>query len=530
MNAIFFTEGATLRMFFKLIREIEACMDLDKVGIHVCNTRFFLGFQKEHPEIVSGRYHLLKEWEVVRKSKGHKADISKLREYEKELGNPVLWDALVCDRRIYLGKRATLSQDYRSRYSHEKMLSMLQLGLERIEVFFDEVQPDFVVSFISVTLAGHLGYLVARKRGIPVMNFRPTRIKNYIHAGDGITWPSSIVENTYERYLESGPAQDVQQEVTELLYQFSSTNEKYEGVPPSIPIKNKSNRRFWEKVAFYLKYILHLPREEWRYFFGYYRGDNWIPGIIWPKWFHKAYSPIRQKVMHYYLDKHFVKEHDLSNMDYAFFGLHVEPEVTLLVYSKPLMNQIEAIRNISRNLPVGMKLVVKEHPLAKGKRPLSYYKKILDIPNVYILDPKVDSKIAIKKSKLITVIAGTIGFEGAMLKKPVISLGACPFNCLPKSMLRNVKCLYDLGGEIRDLLDNYTYDEKAMRCYISSIMKTSVPVDFYSRLLGRHEFSIDDTVESQNETNRQFRMLAQYLKEQFELRIARNALVEDGAC
>jgi hypothetical protein len=219
-----------------------------------------------------------------------------------------------------------------------------------------------------------------------------------------------------------------------------------------------------------------------------------------------------------FMKKHFIKAEDLAHIDYAFFGLHVEPEVTLLVYSKPHMNQIETIRVISRSLPVGMKLLVKEHPLAKGKRPLSYYKKILDIPNVLILDWNVDSRIVIEKCKIVTSIAGTIGFEGAMLKKPVITLGACPFNCLPGNMVRNVKAPDELGNEIKDLLDHYRYDETALTCYIASVMQTSVPVDYYSRLLRRHEFSIEDSIETQKETKKQFRMLAQYVQKQYELR------------
>jgi len=531
MNAIFFTEGATLRMFFPLIGEVEKSMQLDKIGIHVCDTRFFLSFQKEQPEIISGRYHLLKEWEIVRKSRRHKADISKLREYERELGHPLLWDALVCDRRIYLGRRATLSQDYRSRYSHKRMLSLLQLELERVETFFDEVHPDFLVSFICVTLSGYLGYLVARKRGIPVLNLRPTRINNFIHAGDSITWPSSILQKTYDRYMENEPDPNVGQAAAEFIEQFSLNNVKYEGVTPSTPItKNKSLRSSPGKLKSTVKYILHLFREEWRYRFGYYRDDNWIPGVIWPLWLGAVYSPTRRMLTNHLLRKRFVREEELIQIDYAFFGLHVEPEVTLLVYSKPHMNQIEAIRNISCSLPVGMKLLVKEHPLAKGKRPISYYMKILDIPNVLMLDWNVDSRTVIEKCRLVTSIAGTIGFEGAMLKKPVMTLGACPFNCLPKNMVRNVKAPDELGGEIRDLLDNYCYDETALMCYVAAVMKTSVPVDFYSRLLGRHEFCLEETAESKEETKRQFHALAQYLKEQFKLRISRNSLIEDGIC
>ena len=68
---------------------------------------------------------------------------------------------------------------------------------------------------------------------------------------------------------------------------------------------------------------------------------------------------------------------------------------------------------------------------------------------------------------------------------PFIVLGRAPFNFLPPTMIRAVKDPGDLGFEIRDLLERYQVDEKALLCYIAAVMKESVPVDFYSRLLGR---------------------------------------------
>lgn len=44
----------------------------------------------------------MKEWEIIRESKGIKPNISFLEGYEKEIDQPYLWDALVADHRIYL--------------------------------------------------------------------------------------------------------------------------------------------------------------------------------------------------------------------------------------------------------------------------------------------------------------------------------------------------------------------------------------------------------------------------------------------
>ena len=102
-----------------------------------------------------------------------------------------------------------------------------------------------------------------------------------------------------------------------------------------------------------------------------------------------------------------------------------------------------------------------------------------------IAQPSLKSRELISNSRLITVISGSIGFEALMLKKPVVVLGRAPFNFLPKSMICHADSPGRLGNDIRDLLEHYKYNEAALLSCISAVIKESVPVDFYSKLLGR---------------------------------------------
>ena len=100
-------------------------------------------------------------------------------------------------------------------------------------------------------------------------------------------------------------------------------------------------------------------------------------------------------------------------------------------------------------------------------------------------DSSLKSRDLVSDARIITVIAGSIGFEGLMLKKPVIVLGKAPYNFLPSSMIRHVDKPGQLGDDIRDILENYEYNEKALLSYISAIINESVPVDLYTMFLGR---------------------------------------------
>lgn len=496
---------------------------LNKVGFYVADSVFFKQFKQKYPEIESDSFSLLKEWDIIRDSKDVKSDITLLEQYEKKIGSPFLWNALVADRRIYFGKRYAYDQDYRPRFDHERMLSILQVGLRRMENFFNEVEPDFIVSFQCVTLGEYLSYLFARDRGIPILNLRPTRVQNYMYAGESILEPSENLKKTYQRFLNDGIEPSLKREVIRFLHETRSTHSMYEGVVPASNMPREytySGKKLLNLLN--VKGLIKLLVEEYKYRFGEYRYDTHISGFIGPFFGVKFLKLWRARLMDKRFRDLYVKEKDLPLLNYAFFPLHTEPEVTILVYNKPYLNQIEAIRLFSHNLPIGMKLVVKEHPCSIGKRPLSYYRKILEIPNVLLAHPSLMTRELVLNARLITAIAGSTGLEALILGKPVVILGRAPFEFLPSNMIRHAGNPDYLGNDVQDLLDNYESNEKALQSYIAAVMSDSVPVDFYSKLLARKGvYSLNgvkkgDREEQEKKRVEQINLLARYLVHQLE--------------
>ena len=120
---------------------------------------------------------------------------------------------------------------------------------------------------------------------------------------------------------------------------------------------------------------------------------------------------------------HFIKYDSLDKIGkYAYFSLHVQPELSTNLWAPIFTNQFDLIRQIAISLPYGMTLVVKEHPIMIGKRGKKYYEKLRSLPNVKIINPmiKTDEIIRNKNCDLVTVISGTTGFEAALLGKKVI--------------------------------------------------------------------------------------------------------------
>ena len=517
MNTLFMTQGSGLEMFYDVMQAMNESSKLNRVGFYVTDSRFYNKFVQKNSQFESESFYLLKEWEIVRDSRDIKPDTELLEAYEKEIGRPFLWNAIVADRRIYFGRKYAYAQDYTPRYKHEQMLAILQVGLKRMESLFDTMRPDCVILFQCITIGEYLSYLFACARDIPILNLRPTRIRNYIYAGESVLEPSEQLRRKYEKLSKHGIKSSLKSEAINFLNEVRSTHAKYEGVVPvsnKPPVTANSRRKRWNLSQ--IKRLVEQLKEEYRYRFGQFQYDNHFSGYIGPYVARKVVRPFRARVMEKKFSRLYVKPDELPNLNYAFFPLHTEPEVTMLVYSKTCLNQIEVARLISHNLPVGMKLVVKEHPWAVGKRPISYYKKLLEIPNILLADSSLKSRDLVSDARIITVIAGSIGFEGLMLKKPVIVLGKAPYNFLPSSMIRHVDKPGQLGDDIRDILENYEYNEKALLSYISAIINESVPVDLYTMFLGRKgvyrpEDKGDSQQDHKDERKNQIELLARYL-------------------
>lgn len=110
---------------------------------------------------------------------------------------------------------------------------------------------------------------------------------------------------------------------------------------------------------------------------------------------------------------------------FVFFGLHFQPEQTTLVQGLWYSNQISLIEDISKSLPMGYTLLVKEHPWGRGNRPAWQYEHLTSFYNVRLVDEP--SKELIKISDAVIAISGTIAIESLIIGKPTIVLGQNTF-------------------------------------------------------------------------------------------------------
>lgn len=250
-----------------------------------------------------------------------------------------------------------------------------------------------------------------------------------------------------------------------------------------------------------------------------YRRDNHLENYFLLQLYEKVINPITYYIQHKVFRNKTLNYKELDQHGpFVFYPLHFEPEVSIQVTGRPYQNQIELIRNIALNLPAGMKVLVKEHPRSKGFRSMSYYRKLLEMPNVRMVDISIPTNIVVKHASLVSVISGSTGLEAAIIGRPVLTFGLPPYNVLPSSMVRHVKDLNRLGWEIKDLLKSYLKDEKKLERYISAFIKGSAPVDLYTVLLsksGRLKVRDNQVTEIDSETE-EYKVLSNYFNKRIQ--------------
>lgn len=133
----------------------------------------------------------------------------------------------------------------------------------------------------------------------------------------------------------------------------------------------------------------------------------------------------------YHLKKVFLKNYKNAakedvdlNVNYIYFPLHLQPELSTDVWGGKYVDQLLALEHMSRILPKGWLIYAKENPkqnyVMRGK---SFYRRLNKLSKVKYIDKKINTYQLIENSQIVATITGTVGLEALRWKKPVIHFG-----------------------------------------------------------------------------------------------------------
>lgn len=180
-----------------------------------------------------------------------------------------------------------------------------------------------------------------------------------------------------------------------------------------------------------------------------------------------------------------IEENIDFNSKFYFFPLHLQPEATTLPNGGVFVDQLLAIKMISKNLPSDTFLYVKEHPSywimkkrlegVKESRSINFYNEIKALKNVKLINHKYNSLDLIEKCKCLVTVTGTAGFEAIFNSKPVMLFGNAFYEYFPNVF--KIQTNKDCSLAIKKISEeNFYVTKKLIAIYLKSLEKYIVPL------------------------------------------------------
>jgi len=143
--------------------------------------------------------------------------------------------------------------------------------------------------------------------------------------------------------------------------------------------------------------------------------------------FYYSYEITKQRLMR--KNKYFRVPEEVK---YVYMPLHLIPESTTFSISPMYVNELDIISAVSKSLPAGWWLYVKEHQAMVGERGVDFYEKANRLPNVRMVQLNYfqDPKPWITNSQGVVTISGTSAYEAALLGKHSIVFSDTPFSLI----------------------------------------------------------------------------------------------------
>ncbi|MBI2644486.1 MAG: hypothetical protein HYW95_03205 [Candidatus Wildermuthbacteria bacterium] len=127
---------------------------------------------------------------------------------------------------------------------------------------------------------------------------------------------------------------------------------------------------------------------------------------------------------------------------YMYFPLHFPDDSQLTARAVPFITQEFVIEILSRYLPYGYKIYVKEHPASLGYYSSHMLRFICGLPNVKLVPPLLNSHGLIQKAEIVCVINSSVGYEALLYQKPVVTFGESFYS--GRGVTLDIRNLYDV--------------------------------------------------------------------------------------
>lgn len=160
---------------------------------------------------------------------------------------------------------------------------------------------------------------------------------------------------------------------------------------------------------------------------------------------------------------------------FVYYPLHHDPEASTMVLAPHATNQLSVIEALSKAIPAEWNLVVKEHFVMLGRRPVNFYKRLRKIPKVKLVKPSANSFELILNSEFVATITGTVAWEAMIFGKPALCLGRAHFQNVGHGVVVEEN-LHNLASAVETTIKLPPAPERNLELYVASMFEASFPL------------------------------------------------------
>jgi hypothetical protein len=331
------------------------------------------------------------------------------------------------DRIDYAGL-LSFSDRQRLYYDHLRIWSSA-IDDHRIDLVFNPSTPHQIYDFVIQE--------ICRTRGIPTRMFGLGFDLNLIFAKDDYRESSGVAGRLYAERVRDGASAGVLAD--EIRHRFEKLQRGYEEAMPVLvadQLNDNRNMKSSVSITAVLKTVLQSVRYGGRILAGALSTDS----AAWERaeehrdalvnWLYREIiGPLRlAKLRTFYGTISSVPD---FSAPYIYVPLAYQPELSSSPEGGVFVEQQLMIEQLSRTVPNGWRLYVKEHPIQftyslgvnRSVRSHDFYRRIAALPNVSLLPLSANPFALIDKARAIATVTGTTGWEALVRGRPVLHFG-----------------------------------------------------------------------------------------------------------
>ena len=391
----------------------------------------------------------------------------------------------------------------------QQSLSYLELGYKSVIGILDDFKPEVILDIDDSELLRTILNEVAHERNLPYINIDYPRFEDY-------KIPTYCLGVKTEDYLKAEYEKFFlyPQDILESEYNYVKSFRSSDSIMSKEFVGTTTSQYKPDNLYYTFKVLVG----KFFYFWNFsVTARNWF--LVKKKQI--LYShPVRHFLFYLKVElkKQFLfrnnKYFEIPNEkdDYVYMPLHLIPESTTFVKAPFYINELFIIEQVSKSLPIGWQLYVKEHQSMLGERSFSFYKAVRKFPNVKLVKFNYyeDPKPWIQNSKGVITIAGTSAYEAAMLGKKSIVFADVPFTLIEG--VTRIQSFQELPSLIASfgLIDNI----KSCASYLAAIKSVGMRINL-KYLVAEGEAIIKGERNLTNEFEEKINQLSDFFSEAF---------------